>query len=113
MLCNTMSHYPDGIDPMLFFQDISLEKIDIINTYNQLIAQRQYTRASNFINQQEGICGYFADFFNAIENRIYNTQKHLLAKPPKVNPFISYEITDEVLSESFKDLPIDEGMFWI
>ena len=78
MLCNTVSHYPDGIDPMIFFQDINLDQLEIMNTYNQLIAQGQYTRASRFIDQQEGICGYFADFFNAIENRIYNLQNHLL-----------------------------------
>lgn len=43
MLCNTVSYYPDGIDKMLFFQDNNLEKIDIINTYNNLIAQGNYT----------------------------------------------------------------------
>lgn len=112
MLCNTISHYPDGVDPMIFFQDVSLDKIDIMNTYNQLIAQGKYTEASRYINQQEGICGYFADFFNAIENRIYNLQKHLLKKPPKKNPFISHEITDEMLKELSDELPIEEGMFW-
>lgn len=113
MLCNTVSHYPDGIDPMIFFQDINLDQLEIMNTYNQLIAQGQYTRASRFIDQQEGICGYFADFFNAIENRIYNLQNHLLNKPPKKQPFISHKITDEVLKELSDELPIEEGMFWI
>ncbi len=113
MLCNTLSHYPDGIDPMIFFQDINLDQLEIMNTYNQLIAQGQYTRASRFIDQQEGICGYFADFFNAIENRIYNLQNHLLNKPQKKQPFISHEITDETLKELSDELPIEEGMFWI
>ena len=107
MLCNTMSHYPDGVDPMMFFQDVSLDKIDIMNTYNQLISQGKYTEASKFISQQEGIFGYFADFFNAIENRIYNLQKHLLEKPPKEQPFIYYEL------ESSKEPLLEEGMFWV
>ncbi len=113
MMCNTISHYPDGIDKMIFFQDTSLDKIDIMNQYNNLICQGKYSEASKFISQQEGICGYFADFFNAIENRIYNLQNHLLNKPPKKQPFISHEITDVALKEFSDELPIEEGMFWI
>lgn len=113
MLCNTMSHYPDGVDPMLFFQDVNLDKIDIMNTYTQLISQGQYTEANKFVSKQEGICGYFADFYNAIENRIYNLQKHLLEKPPKKNPFISHMISDAELEVLSNELPIDEDMFWI
>lgn len=105
MLCNTMSHYPAGVDKMLFFQDNSLEKIDIINQYNRLITQGNYTEASKFINQQDGIYGYFADFFNALENRIYNLQKHLLQKPAKKQAFAYYDQIDGV--------PLKEGMFWI
>ena len=66
MLCNTTSYYPDGIDKMFFFQDNNLENIDIINQYNNLIAQGKYSEANQFINQQDGIYGYFADFFNAV-----------------------------------------------
>lgn len=132
MLCNTLSHYPEGIDPMLFFQDNDLDKIDIINEYNNLISQGKYSEASNYIENQEGVYGYFADFFNAIENRIYNLQEYLLKKSPKKQPFI---YTDEPGSNSVlsnykhnelsnyahEDLStinidepsIDEGMFWI
>ena len=113
MLCNTVSHYPDGVDPMIFFQDISLDKIDIMNTYNQLISQGKYTEANKFISQQKDICGYFADFFNAIENRIYNLQIHLFDKPLKENPFISHKISDTELEELSDEFPIEEGMFWI
>ena len=94
MLCNTMSIYPNGVDPMLFFQDNNLEKIEIVNEYEKLISQGKYDAANTFINQQEGIYGYFADFFNAIENRIYNTQDYLLSKPPKDQPFVYYDGED-------------------
>lgn len=94
MLCNTMSIYPNGIDPMMFFQDNDIEKIDIINEYNKLISQGKYDEANTFINQQEGIYGYFADFFNALENRIYALQEYLLSKPPKYQPF-NYYNSDE------------------
>lgn len=62
MLCRVSSCYPNGVDPMLFFQDNDLEKIDIMNTYNKLISQGKYTEASEYISQQEGVYGYFADF---------------------------------------------------
>ena len=39
MLCDPTSHYPDGIDKQLFFQDTDIEHIDIVNHYNELISQ--------------------------------------------------------------------------
>ena len=108
MLCNTVSYYPDGTDPMIFFQDNDLEKVDIINIYNNLISQKKYTDAGSYINQQEDVYGYFADFFNAIENRIYNLQEYLLQKPPIKKPYVFFDEND--LAE---EPDIDEGMFWI
>lgn len=87
MLCNPLSFYPDKIDPLIFFQDVNLSKVEIMNTYDNLIKQGKYTEANEYINNQEGIYGYFADFLNAIENRIYNLQTHLLTIEPK-QPFI-------------------------
>ncbi len=110
MLCNVTSHYPDGIDKMIFFQDNDLEKADIINAYNELISQEKYTLASQYINQQNGVYGYFADFFNAIENRIYNLQDYLHQKPPIKKQFVHFD-ADDSIDESAPD--IEEGMFWI
>lgn len=110
MLCNVTSHYPDGIDQMLFFQDNDLDKVDIINTYDQLIAQENYTEAGRYINQQDGVYGYFAGFFNAVENRIYNLQDHLLGKPHIKKQFVYFD-ADE--SASGNEPAIEEGMFWI
>lgn len=91
MSCNPTSYYPNKIDDMIFFQDNDLEKVKIMNHYNDLIAQGKYTEASDYIGQQEGVYGFFADFFNLIENRIYNTQEYLLNKPIKKQPFIYYD----------------------
>lgn len=87
LLCNPLSFYPDKIDPLIFFQDINLEKVENMNTYNDLIKKGKYSEANEYIKSQEGICGYFADFLNTIENRIYNLQAHLLTIEPK-QPFI-------------------------
>lgn len=91
MSCNSISYYPSKIDEMTFFQDNDLEKVEIMNHYNELIFQGKYTEASDYISQQENIYGFFADYFNLIENRIYNTQEYLLNKPPKKQPFIHYD----------------------
>ncbi len=37
------------------------------------------------------VYGFFADFFNLIENRIYNLQDYLLNKPPKKQPSVYYD----------------------
>ncbi len=91
MLCNPVSYYPNKIDEMTFFQDNSLDNIEIMNHYNNLIAQGKYSEASDYINQQECVYGFFADFFNLIENRIYNLQDYLLQKPPKKQPCTYYK----------------------
>lgn len=96
MVCNPVSYYPYKIDDETFFQDNNLENLEIINTYNNLISQGKYTEASYYINQQKNIYGYFADFFNAIENRIFTLQNFLLTKQ-KNNPHVySDEEPDEV-----------------
>ena len=79
MLCNPVSYYPNKVDEMTFFQDNNLEKIEIINHYNELISQGKYSEASDFINQQEGVYGFFADYLN------------LINKPPKKQPFTYYD----------------------
>lgn len=83
MLCNPLSYYPGKIDDMIFFQDNDLDKIEITNEYNNLISRGKYNEANNYIDQQKGICGYFADFFNAIENRIYSLQDYIVNKEKK------------------------------
>lgn len=87
MLCNSVSVYPDKIDPLIFFQDTALQKIRIADKYNALISQGKYEEANSFMSQQTNIFLYSADFFNLIENRIYALQSYLLTKEPE-NPFI-------------------------
>ena len=111
MSCNPTSYFPNKVDEMIFFQDNNLEKVEIINHYNELISQGKYSEASDYVSQQEGVYGFFADFFNLIENRIYNTQEYLLNKPPKKQPFIYYD-EEEHFSMSglhvFHDVLIEE-----
>lgn len=101
MMCNPTSNYPDKIDEMIFFQDSNLENYKILQTYKSLISLGKFDEANEFISRQSGIYGYFADFFNLIENRIYTTQDYL-QKKEKNNPFIASleeptELKDNIL----------------
>lgn len=88
MLCNSISSFPDKIDEQTFFQDVDLIHLPIMEHYNKLISQQKYNEANIYINQQSDIFGYYADFFNMLENRIYSLQSYLLNKK-KNNPFVS------------------------
>lgn len=84
------SIYPDGIDEQTFFCDVSIETKPFMDTYNDLIKNKQYTDANIFFSQQRNLHGYSADLFNFMEAKIYNTQEHVLSLE-KYNPFHTNE----------------------
>lgn len=100
---DSTSYFPNKVDDMIFFQDNDLDSIEIINHYNDLISQSKYEEASDYINQQENIYGFFDVFFNLIENRIYNLQEFLLSKQPKKQPFIYYNREESTQPNANKD----------
>lgn len=102
MTISIESNYPTAIDEMLFFQDNSIDKMPIIQHYENLISQGKYDEANDYISQQD-VYGYFADYFNGMENRIYSLQKHLLTKT-KTNPF--------TISDT-EPTNVEEGTIWI
>lgn len=102
MLFNPISNYPDSIDPMIFFQDIDLTQVEVMDTYDLLISQGRYGDADSYMEEQNGIHGYFADYFNAIENRLFQLQKYLLSVEPR-RPFVS----------SDSEPPADIDTIWI
>lgn len=102
-MIDTTSQYPNTIDPMLFFQDNNWDNVDIINTYNNLIAQEKYDEANEFISQQENVHTYSADYLNAIENRIESLQGYLLTKGKK-EVFIHSNVEPD---------QVNENMIWI
>ncbi len=101
---DTTSKYPNQVDPMIFFQDNSLDKMDIIRTYENLIGQGKYDEANKFISQQKDVYRYSADYFNALENRIYSLQEYLKEGKIKKEVFIHSET---------EPTQADENMIWI
>lgn len=102
MLYNPISYYPNAIDPLIFYQDIDLDHLDILSNYQNLMSKGHYTNASSYINQQSGVHGLYAGLFNTMENRLYNLQLYLLKKEKK-NPF----------HYSSEEPDINENEFWI
>lgn len=107
-MINTISYFPNGIDPMIFFQDNDLDKVEVIDNYNKLIALGKYTEANRYIQSQENVYGYFADLFNAIENRIYNLQSYLLSKKPIKKQYVCFDD-----NQGQEEPDIEEGMLWL
>lgn len=98
MLCNPVSSFPDKVDEQIFFQDADLDHFPITEHYNRLISLQKYDEANNYINEQSGIYGYYADFFNLIENRIHSLQDYLLKKEKK-SPFVSSDEEPPILTD--------------
>lgn len=78
-MIDPLSYFPDKIDPLGYWSDVSISQEDIMNQYNSYIAlgtQEGYTAAYDLINQS-AIFGWFANYLNAIENRICSLQDYL------------------------------------
>ena len=79
-LYKVSSLFPNSVDDITFISDVK---------HRDLVNNGKYTEASNYLNQQTDITPVNADFFNMLENRIYQTQLYVKNKE-KVNP-CSYE----------------------
>jgi len=104
MLCNEQSSYPDKIDEMTFFQDVSLNTIEYMIEYQTLLSKGRYTDANKYINNQTGIYGCFACFFNMLENRIYALQNYLLNRRENSHEVLSKYIHEELSEHTHKEL---------
>lgn len=95
------SRYPLGVDDLIFFEDVNLDGVQIMKRFNDLVAEKRYTEASNYIENQDVVFAHIAKLYNMIENRIYATQSHIdeIAKH-KTNPHVyGSEPTDPYAGE--------------
>lgn len=75
------SKYPKQVDDLVFFQDVSLDTKPVMDHFQALYSNKQYTQAKNYVNSQSGIDGYFAGLYLMLEDRIYKLQQHVSAHP--------------------------------
>lgn len=75
--------FPDYVDDLNFFQDISIDKLPVMTKYNEMISRGSYSEASEYINQQD-VTFYGAWVLNMLENRLIAIEDfiiHSLEKP--------------------------------
>lgn len=76
---NTLSIFPNGIDDLIYFSDISLDQVEVMNQYQKLLNEGKYTEASQLLDSSE-VSFYGAYLLNILENRLNKIGKYLLTK---------------------------------
>lgn len=76
---DTSTKFPTEIDSRIFFQDISLDDLDVWEQHKTLISSGSYTKASELLDDSE-IDFYGAWLLNLLENRLEAIGSFLLQK---------------------------------
>lgn len=66
----TISTFPNDIDDRIFFQDINISQVPVMNDYYKYLNAENYTMASEILNNSE-VFFYGAWLLNLLENRLY------------------------------------------
>ena len=90
------------VDSRIFFQDISLDDLEIWEEYKTLISKGSYASASQLLNDSE-IDFYGAWLFNLLENRLEAIGSFLLKKNNKPT-LQTYSLTEPTAKN---------GLHWI
>lgn len=87
--------FPDYIDKRYFFQDISIDKLPIMNKYNGMITAGSYSAASEYINAQD-VTFYGAWILNMLEERLIALENYLVydVEKPDLVTYSDTEPTD-------------------
>ncbi len=100
---NTKTKYPQQIDDRIFFQDVNILQVPIMNNYYTLLNNGNYSMASEYLNDSE-VFFYGAWVLNLFENRLYEIGNFTVNILPK-----------NILTHYHQDEPTDtyDGMNWI
>ena len=96
------TNFPNNVDERIFYNDINLEQLDILNHYKILLDVSNYDGASNLL-QTSDIDYAGAWLWNLLELRIKATQEYLLTKEkPQLQIYSSITPTE-----------VQNGMVWV
>ena len=101
---NTQIVFPNGVDELQFFSDISIDQVPIMENYLRLLNSGNYTSASEYL-KNSGVFYYGAWFLNMMENRL-RTIGNYLTNLEDLN-LVTYSDSEPSESEVF------DGMNWI
>src|SRR5574344_913765 len=73
---NTQTVFPNGVDELQFYSDISIDQVPIMENYLRLLNSGNYTSASEYL-KNSGVFYPRAWFLNMIENRLRTIGNYL------------------------------------
>ena len=73
---NTQTVFPNGVDELQFYSDISIDQVPIMENYLRLLNSGNYTSASEYL-KNSGVFYYGAWFLNMMENRLRTIGNYL------------------------------------
>lgn len=110
-MIETTSKFPTEIDALNYYSNVSISQKDTADNYATLVKKRQYTEAQKVLSDSD-LFGWFAEYFNMIENRVYAVQNYLknecVAKHPKQDLYTTDEPTDFQDITSTRELAVDD-----
>ena len=101
---NTQTVFPNGVDELQFFNDISIDQVPIMENYLRLLNSGNYTSASEYL-KNSGVFYYGAWFLNMMENRLRTIGNYLTNLEDL--ELVTYSDSEPSESELF------DGMNWI
>ena len=101
---NTQTVFPNGVDELQFFNDISIDQVPIMENYLRLLNSGNYTSASEYL-KNSGVFYYGAWFLNMMENRLRTIGNYLTNLEDL--ELVTYSDSEPSESEIF------DGMNWI
>lgn len=101
---NTQTVFPNGVDELQFFNDISIDQVHIMENYLRLLNSENYTSASEYL-KNSGVFYYGAWFLNMMENRLRTIGNYLT----NLEDLELVTYSDSEPSE----LEVFDGMSWI
>ena len=101
---NTQTVFPNGVDELKFYSDISIDQVPIMYNYLRLLNSGNYTSASEYL-KNSGVFYYGAWFLNMMENRLRTIGNYLTNLEDL--ELVTYSDSEPSESEVF------DGMNWI
>ena len=93
---NYNTKFPKEIDDRIFFQDVSISQVPIMQNYYTLLNDENYTRASEYLNNSE-VFFYGAWLLNLLESRLYAVGDYLMKEEkPKLTTYQNEELTENL-----------------
>ena len=113
-MVETTSQFPEKIDELHYHSDVNITQKEVYDQYEQYIQAGNYAEAYKVIDTSN-LFGWFADYFNMIENRIYSTQSFVktqgMDKHPDQNLYTEEEPTQ--FKDQNKTRELKDGDVWI